>query len=135
MKDVDDLSRHIDVLIHRYLIQAARMRADDVAQRPFVYSYVAFNTCSNPRRIATSDVTIVTKSSSILPTLSIIHHSPINLTSMYTVQSYSITKSTSPNFHHIVPPENILWLSLSHYHLFRITDLLMARRNCYSFLI
>ena len=30
---------------------------------------------------------------------------------MYTVQSYPITKLTSPNFHNIVPPENILWLS------------------------
>ena len=48
MKDVDGLSRHINALIHRYLTQAARMRADDVAQRPFVYSYDAFNTCSNP---------------------------------------------------------------------------------------
>ena len=103
MKNVDGFSRHIDVLIHRYLTQAARMRADDVAQRPFVYSYDASNTCSNPRRITTSNVTIVTKSSSILPALSIIHHSPINFTSMYTVQSYPINKPTSHNFHHIVP--------------------------------
>ena len=63
MKDVDGSSRHIDVLIHRYLTQAARMRADDVAQRPSVYSCDTFNTCSNPCRITTSDVTIVTKSS------------------------------------------------------------------------
>ena len=43
MKYVDGLSRHIDVLIHRHLTQAARMRANDVAQRLFVYSYDAFN--------------------------------------------------------------------------------------------
>ena len=103
MKDVDGLSRHIDILIHCHLTQAARMRADDVAQRPSVYSYNTFNTCSNPRRITTSNVTIVTKSSSLLPALSIIHHSPINFTSMYTVQSYPINKPTSHNFHHIVP--------------------------------
>ena len=35
MKDVDGLSRHIDIILHRYFAQAARMRADDVAQRPF----------------------------------------------------------------------------------------------------
>ena len=111
MKDADGLTRHIDVLIHRYLIQAVRIRANNVAQRPFVYSYDAFNTCSNPRRITTSNVTIVTKSSSLLPALSIIHHSPINFRSMHTVQSYPITPPTLHNFHHIVPPENILWLS------------------------
>ena len=44
MKDVDGLSRHIDILIHCHLTQAARMRADDVAQRPSVYSCDTFNT-------------------------------------------------------------------------------------------
>ena len=104
MKDVDGLSRYINVLINRYLTQVIRIRADDVAQRPSVYSYDTFNICSNPRRITTSDVDIVTKSYSLFPALSIIHHSPINCTSMYTVQSYPITKSTLPNFHNIVPP-------------------------------
>ena len=75
MKDVDGLSRYIDVLIHRYLTQAVRMQADDVAQRPFVYSYDAFNVCSNPRRVTKTDVTIVTNPSSLLPAHSIIHHS------------------------------------------------------------
>ena len=111
MKVVDGLSRYINVLINRYLTQVIRIRADDVAQRPSVYSYDTFNICSNPRRITTSNVTIVTKSSSLLPALSIIHHSPINFRSMYTVQSYPITPPTLHNFHHIVPPENILWLS------------------------
>ena len=111
MKYVDGLGRYIDVLIHRYFAQAARMRADDVAQRPFVYSYDAFNTCSNPRRITTSNITIVTKLYYLLPALSITHHSLINFTSMYTVQSYSITPPTSHIFYHIIPPENMLWLS------------------------
>ena len=65
MKDVDGLSRHIDVLIHRYLTQAARIRVDDVAERPFIYSYDAFNACSNPRRVTKTDVTIVTNPSSL----------------------------------------------------------------------
>ena len=111
MKDADGLSRYIDVLIHCYFAQAAHVRADDVVQRPFVYSYDAFNTCSNPRRITTSNVTIVTTLYYLLPALSIIHHSLTNFTSMYTVQSYSITPPISHNFYHIVPPENIHWLS------------------------
>ena len=111
MKHVDGLSRHIDVLIHRYLTQVARMRAGTVAQRSFVCSYDVFNTCSNPRRITTSNVTIVTKSPSLFPALSIIRYSSINSTSMYTVQSYHITPPTSHNVHHILPPENIFWIS------------------------
>ena len=38
MKDVDGLSRHIDILIHRYFTQASRMRLADIAQRLFAYS-------------------------------------------------------------------------------------------------
>ena len=32
MKDVDGLSRHIDVLIHRYLIQVRGMRLVDISK-------------------------------------------------------------------------------------------------------
>ena len=111
MKDADGLSRYIDVLIHCYFAQAARVRADNVVQRPFVYSYDAFNTCSSPRRITPSDVTIVTKQSSLLPAHSIIYHSPINFISMSNIQSYPFTPPTSPKFHPISLSENIFWLS------------------------
>ena len=46
MKDVDGLRRHIDIIIHRYLVQANRMRVNDVTLRPFAYSYDSFNICS-----------------------------------------------------------------------------------------
>ena len=37
MKDDDGLSKYIDILIHRYLTQASRIRPTDIAQRPFAY--------------------------------------------------------------------------------------------------
>ena len=42
IKDVDDLSRHIDVLVHRYLTQARCMHLVDIAKRPFAYSFNSF---------------------------------------------------------------------------------------------
>ena len=36
---VDDLSRYIDILIHRYLTQASSMHLADIAKRSFVYSF------------------------------------------------------------------------------------------------
>ena len=60
MKDVDGLSRHIYQLIHRYLVQAYTMRAADTTQRPFAYCHDTFTSCSNSRRVVTSDTTVVT---------------------------------------------------------------------------
>ena len=67
MKDVDGLSRHIDVLIHRYLIQASCMHLADRTKRPFAYSFDSFVACSNPRRVTACDTTISTASSATLP--------------------------------------------------------------------
>ena len=103
IKDMDDLSGHIDLLIHRYLTQSSLMQTDDVIQRPFVYSYDYFYTCSNPRHITASDTTMVTKESSLLPSLSIIPHSPINFISTPAAQSYSALSPKAHTFHHIVP--------------------------------
>ena len=75
MKDVDGLSRDIDILIHRHLTQASRMPVNDIALRPFSYSYDSLIIYSKPRRITTSNITIATESSSFFPPLFIILHS------------------------------------------------------------
>ena len=111
MKDVDVLSRHIDVLIYRYLTQARGMRLVDIAKRPFAYSFDSFISCSNLRRVTTSDSIITTEASSILSLLSTTHHSPFHFTSPSILQSYSVPKPIAYTLHHIVPPENIIWLS------------------------
>ena len=67
MKDIDGLSRHIDVHIHRYLIQAHGLRLVDIAKRPFANSFDSFIFCSNPRRATVSDNTITTEATSTLP--------------------------------------------------------------------
>ena len=111
MKDVDGLSRHIDVLIHRCLIQASCMHLAHRTTRPFAYSFDSFVACSNPHRVTTSDTTKSTAASSLLSPLSIIHHSPLHFTSPSILQSYSVPKSTSNTFRHVVPPEDMIWLS------------------------
>ena len=67
MKDLDDLSLHIYILIHRYFTQASSMRLADITLRPFAYSFDSLISCSNPRRVTTSDITITTEWSSTLP--------------------------------------------------------------------
>jgi len=111
MKDFDGLSRHIDVLIHRYLAQVRSIRLIDITTRPFDYNFDYFISFSNPHRVTASDSTITTKASSTLSPLSIIHHSPLHFTSSSIIQSYSVPKPIAHTFYHIVPPEDIIWLS------------------------
>ena len=134
MKDIDGLSRHINALVHRYLIQAHDMRLVYIEKRPFAYSFESFISCSIPRRVTFSDSTITTEANSTLSPLSTIHYFPIHFTSSSILQLYSVSKTFTPTFHHIVPPEDIIWLSfdsittsfgslLSLWHGGTITDL------------
>ena len=111
MKDVDGLSRHIDIFIHRYLTQASSMHLADIEKRPFAYCFDSFISCSNPRRVTASDITIPTEASSTLSPLSIIRHSLLHFTSTSILQSYSVPKPIAHTFHHIVSPEEVIWLS------------------------
>ena len=115
MKDMNGLSHHIDILIHRYLVQAYHMRANDIEIRPFTYCCDTFNTCSNPRRVTVSDTSVATKSFSLLPLLPIVYHYPIKFTSKPIIQSYFTLPPKSSIFHRIVLPEDILWLLLTLY--------------------
>ena len=51
MKDVDGVCRHIDPLIHRYLVDANVMRSNDEMLRPFAYNFNVFSQCSNSRHV------------------------------------------------------------------------------------
>ena len=42
MKDVDGVCRHIDPLIHRYLVGAAALHSANKLLRPFAYNYDVF---------------------------------------------------------------------------------------------
>ena len=107
IKDVDGLSRHIDIRIHHYLTQSSRMCLADLALRPFSYSFYWFNSCYNPCRVTTFAITITTEASSTLPPVSIIHHSPILFTFKSIIQSYSVPKPISHTFHHISPQRTV----------------------------
>ena len=80
MKDFDGLSRHIDILIHRYLTQSSSIHLADIAKRPFTYSFNSFIFCSNLNRVTASDITITTKASSTFSSLLIIQYSPLHFT-------------------------------------------------------
>ena len=56
MKDVDGVCRHIDPLIHRYLVGAAVLHSADKILRPFAYNYDVFSRCSNPRHVSLQDI-------------------------------------------------------------------------------
>ena len=111
MKDVDWLSRYIDLLIHRYLDQSYSMRAADTVQRYFAYCHDTFTSSSNPRRFVSSDTIVVTKSSSTLSPIPLVHHAPINLISTPILQSVPPLRHKPPIFYHSFPTEDILWLS------------------------
>ena len=53
------------------------------------------------------------ETTSTLSPLSTIHHSPLHLTSPSILQSYSFSKTIVHTFHHIVPLEDIIWLSFN----------------------
>ena len=42
MKDVDGVCRHIDPLIHRYLVDEAVLHSADKISRPFAYNFDVF---------------------------------------------------------------------------------------------
>ena len=73
----------------------------------FIVSIIV--SCSNPRRITASDITIPTEVSST--PLPIIHHSSRHFTSPSILQSYTVPTPITHTFHHIVSPEDIMWLS------------------------
>lgn len=54
IKDVDEISSHIEPFIHSYLVQDNHIYFDDMATRPFTFSYNLFSTYFNPCRINTS---------------------------------------------------------------------------------
>ena len=43
MKDIDSIYRHIDPLIHRYLLDAATMHSKDIHLRLFAYNVMPFH--------------------------------------------------------------------------------------------
>ena len=81
MKDVDGIYRHIDPLIHRYLVDANVMRSKDIMLRPFVYNFNVFSQCSNPRHISKHNVSTAIETISTIPTPSVLYHYPIRFAS------------------------------------------------------
>ena len=109
------------ILIFSFIVFATKIFVCDltISYSDHLFTVViVINTCSNLRRITSSDTTITTESPFILPCFSIIHHSPINCISTPIAQSYSTLSPKSHTFQHIVPPEGIIWLSFDTFTIF-----------------
>ena len=59
MKNVDDVYRYGDPLIHQYNMTAARLHVEDVTERPFVYCFDVFIRYTNPRHVNAFDTLFV----------------------------------------------------------------------------
>ena len=81
MKDVDGVCRHIDPLIHCYLVDAAVLHSADKMLRPFAYKFDVFSRCSNPRHLSQHDVLSDTDTVSTVPTPSVLYRYPIRFAS------------------------------------------------------
>ena len=81
IKNVDGVYRHIDPLIHRYLVDAATMRSGDIKLRPVAYNFDVFSQCANPRHVSHHDVISDTVTISAVPTPSVHYHYPIRCSS------------------------------------------------------
>ena len=68
-------------LIHRYFVDAAAMRSDDIALRPFAYNFDFFPLCANPRHLSQHDIISDTVTVSAVPTPSVLYHYPIRFSS------------------------------------------------------
>ena len=110
MKDVDSVCRHVDPLIHRYLVGAAVLHSADKILRPFAYNYDVFSRCSNPRHVSLQDILPDKETVSTVPTPSVLYHYPIRFA------SHSNSLSTEPHPPSlsglVVPPTNEVWFSL-----------------------
>ena len=118
MKDVDSIYRHINPLIHRYLLDTATMHSKDIHLRPFTYNLDVFSSCFNPRHISSANATSSHNTISTLPTPSIFYHYPIRFSSALPISPLVLLDSPLPSIS--VPPDNITWLYFdSIHHSFR----------------
>ena len=81
MRDVDGVCRHIDPLIHRYLVDATVMRYKGIMLRPFAYNFNIFSQYSNPRHVSKDDVSTAIETISTIPILSVLYNYPIRFSS------------------------------------------------------
>ena len=109
MKDVDGVCRHIDPLIHRYLVDANVMRCNDEMLRPFAYNFNVFSQCSNPRHVSKHDVSTAIDTVSTIPTPSVLYHYPIRFSSpLHSTPTQAHISSLTGI---VVPPNDVVWLS------------------------
>ena len=109
MKDVDDICRHIDSLIHRYLNNAATMLSTDIRLRSFACNFDVFTSCSNPRHVSVADNSFTRTPISTIPTPSVLYHYPVRFSSELPSSPPTLHDSLLQNIS--VSLDTIAWLS------------------------
>ena len=115
MKDVDSISRCVDLLVHQYNMTAVRLHSEDGNQYPFVSSFDVFTRCTNPRHVTASDTLAISITTASITSMSTLYHSPIKFSPVFSISihpsiflpGHSPRASSFP----IISPSHITWLS------------------------
>ena len=90
MQDIDGVSRYIDPLVHQYAITASRLHIADMTVRLFAYSFDVFIRCNNPRHVTASDALSISITTSSIPSIPTLDHTPINFSTVCNIGSILI---------------------------------------------
>ena len=109
MKDVDGICRHIDPLIHRYLIEAAAVLSTDIRLQPFMYKRDVFSSFPNPRHVSVANTSSAHNTVSTISTPSALYHYPVRFSTELPSSPPTLQDSPLPIIS--VPSDEITWLS------------------------
>ena len=102
-------------LVHQYNTTAARLHIDDVTNRQFSYIFDFLIRCTNPRRVIASDTLSTFITTSSVTSLSVLYHSPIELSPVFPIILIPSIALPDTNYRvlsfPVVPPSNITGIS------------------------
>ena len=115
IQDVDGVSRYIDPLVYRYTITASRLHAEDITERPFVYSYDVFHSCNNPRYVNASDALSISITIATNPSIPTLYHTLIKFSTIFSICPVLRIEHQSTDCHPLpipgAPSPSIIWIS------------------------
>ena len=114
-KDIDNISRCVDPLVHQYNITDVRLHSENITKRPFAYSFNIFTRCTNPRHVTASDALSISITTSSISSISALYHSPIKFSPVFPISIHPSTLLPDHSSHvssfPIIPPSRITWIS------------------------
>ena len=99
MQYVDGVSRYVDSLVYRYIINASPLHSEDIVTRPFVYSFDVFIRYNTPRHVTVSNKIFISVTTLRIPYISTIFHIPIKLSTVFNFGSIPIISNLDSDCH------------------------------------